>query len=32
VLSAAVSLLAYLNPRVRHLEDEVPDAAIIING
>jgi DHA3 family macrolide efflux protein-like MFS transporter len=32
VLSAVVALLAYLNPRVRHLEDEIPDADMMING
>ena len=26
ILAALVSLLAYLNPRVRHVEDELPDA------
>jgi DHA3 family macrolide efflux protein-like MFS transporter len=32
VLSAFVALLAYLNPRVRYLEDEIPDAGMIIGG
>jgi DHA3 family macrolide efflux protein-like MFS transporter len=32
LISAGVSLAAYLHPRVRHVEDEIPDAQIAVEA